>query len=231
MAVETFRPPTAAEILPRQSSQRTHNVYVALQKEIILGRLAPEATLLELDLASRFQCSQGTIREALMRLNEEGLVRRYPNRGTEVSSCRPEDAIALIAVRREVECSHLERVLTNRDPALLSDLWNELNAMRNAARDGDEYLLSVHDRAFHGRLFAAADLPLVQPILTRCLIHNHRFKILNSEPSRELEETAERHLPILEAVRARDIDTLRAVLDHHILTIVDFGPDLTGKTS
>lgn len=230
MAVESFSRPTAAEVVPRQSSQRTHNVYVALQKEIILGHLAPETSLLELDLASRFQCSQGTIREALMRLNEEGLVRRYPNRGTDVACCRAEDARALIAVRRELECGHLERVMSGRDGALLPDLGNELNAMRNAARDGDEYLLSVHDRAFHGRLFAAADLPLVQPILTRCLIHNHRFKILNSQPSRELEETAERHQPILEALRVHDIEKLRTVLEHHILTIVDFGPDLTGET-
>ena len=99
--------------------------------------------------------------------------------------------------------------------------------MRNAARDMDEYRLSVHDRAFHTTLFATADLPLVVPILTRCLIHNHRFKILNSQPNRALEETAERHVPIIEALRERDLEHLHAVLGHHISTIVDFGPDLT----
>ena len=69
--------------------------------------------------------------------------------------------------------------------------------------------------------------PLVVPILTRCLIHNHRFKILNSQPNRALEETAERHVPIIEALRERDLEHLHAVLGHHISTIVDFGPDLT----
>ncbi len=227
MAVESFSHSSVTDLVPRQSSRRSHAVYVALQKEIVLGQLAPEATVLELNLAQRFQCSQGTVREALMQLNEEGLVRRLPHRGTHVAACRSDDACALIAIRRGIECDYLERVVERADAALDADLSAHLNAMRNAARDGDEYLLSVHDRSFHCRLFEAADLPVVTPMLTRCLIHNHRFKILNSQPNRALPETADRHVPIVDAVRARDVETLRGVLGHHISTIVDLGPDLT----
>tara|TARA_R110002167_G_scaffold44741_4_gene134484 strand:- start:298 stop:996 length:699 start_codon:yes stop_codon:yes gene_type:complete len=227
MAVETFSTPSITSLLPRQSSRRSHNVYVALQKEIVLGQLAPDAVLLELEIAERFNCSQGTIREALMQLNEEGLVKRLPHRGTHVAACRSADARVLIALRRDIECNYLERVLERADADLNADLRDDLNAMRNAARDGDEYLLSVHDRAFHTRLFAAADLPVITPILLRCLIHNHRYKILNSQPSRALDETAERHAPILAALEARDLEKLQKLLSHHISTIVDFGPDLT----
>ncbi|MGP9789537.1 GntR family transcriptional regulator [Roseinatronobacter sp. NSM] len=228
MAVESFSIPTVTDLVARQSSRRSHAVFVALQKEIVLGVLPPEQALTELDLAQRFQCSQGTVREALMQLNEEGLVKRLPNRGTHVAPCHADDARALLGVRRAVECDHLDRVVARADDRLRVDLGDFLNAMRNAARDGDEYLLSVYDRAFHARLFDTADLPLVAPILTRCLIHNHRFKILNSRPNRALEETAERHVPILAALDARDVAQLRNVLAHHIATIVDFGPDLTG---
>lgn len=227
MAVESFSAPSITNLLPRQSSRRSHNVYVALQKEIVLGQLEPEAVLLELEIAERFQCSQGTIREALMQLSEEGLVKRLPHRGTHVAACRSADARALIAIRRDIECEYLERVLERAGPELHADLHNYLNAMRNAARDGDEYLLSVHDRAFHTRLFAVADLPVITPILLRCLIHNHRYKILNSQTSRALEETAERHAPILAALEAQDLMLLQKILSHHISTIVDFGPDLT----
>ncbi|MGF1624897.1 MAG: GntR family transcriptional regulator, partial [Alphaproteobacteria bacterium] len=44
-----------------------------LQREIVLGTLPPGTPLLELELAERFGCSQGTIREALLLLQEEGL--------------------------------------------------------------------------------------------------------------------------------------------------------------
>lgn len=229
MAVETFSKSPVTDLVPRQSSRRSHALYVALQKEIILGKLAPELALTELDLAQRFGCSQGTVREALMQLNEEGLVKRQAHRGTHVAACRADDARALLAIRREVECGYLERVLQHADAGLQSDLHDLLNAMRNAARDGDEYLLSVHDRSFHTRLFEAADLPLVTPILTRCLLHNHRYKILNSQPNRGLEETAERHVQILDALAGQDVAALGAVLEHHITTIVDFGPTLTDE--
>ena len=224
MAVETFN--LVTDFAPRQTSRRSHAVYTAMQRQIVLGEVAPEQTLTELDLAERFECSQGTIREALMRLNEEGLVNRQPNRGTVVAPCREDDARALLRLRREVECSYLDRVLERSGADLTDDLHGHLNAMRNAARDKDEHELSVHDRAFHSRLFAAADLPLLLPILTRCLIHNHRYKILRSEPNRALIETAERHVPIIDAVRDSDLDGLRDLLGHHIATIVDLGPDL-----
>jgi len=227
MAVESFGTPSVVDLVPRQSSRRSHAVYVALQQEIVLGALPPEQSLTELELAKRFGCSQSTVREALLQLNEEGLVVRLAHRGTHVAPCKSDDARALLTIRREVECSYLERVVERASAELLSVLREQLNAMRNAARDKDEYLLSVHDRAFHMALFQTADLPLVEPILARCLIHNHRFKILNSTPNRALEETAERHVPIIEALAAADVPTLRNLLGHHISTIVDFGPDLT----
>lgn len=228
MAVESFATGSVSELIPRQSSRRSHAVFVALQKDIVLGELAPEGALTELDLAQRFQCSQGTVREALMRLNEEGLVKRLPHRGTLVSPCRADDAQALLSIRHSVECGYLARVLERADAGLRADLGEMLNAMRNAARDADEYRLSVYDRAFHIRLFETADLPLITPILARCLIHNHRYKILNSQPNRALEETAERHVPIIAALDARDLDELRRLLAHHIATIVDFDPAIPG---
>ncbi len=223
MAVESF----SAIQPPRRGNRRSEALFDALEQEIVLGRLAPEQALTEMDLAARFDCSQGTVREALMRLAEEGLVNRQPNRGTHVAACYADDARALLRIRREIECSYLGRVVARADAALERDLRAGLDAMRNAARTGDEYALSVQDRAFHARLFAAADLPLVAPMLTRCLIHNHRYKILNSQPNRALAATAERHVPILDALIARDEPALRELLAHHIATIVDFGPDLS----
>lgn len=225
MAVESF---SAAQT--RRTARRSEAVFDALEQDIVLGRLRPEAALTEMELAARFDCSQGTVREALMRLAEEGLVKRLPNRGTHVAPCLADDARALLNIRREIECGYLGRVVAGADAALETDLRGALNAMRNAARDGDEYRLSEMDRLFHARLFRAANLPLVAPMLTRCLIHNHRFKILNSQPNRALMATAERHVPIVDALEARDEAALRDLLSHHIATIVDFGPDLTGAS-
>ena len=227
MAVETFSTPfPETDHFLRPSNRRSHAVYVSLQRDIVLGTLAPGRVLTEMDLAQRFQCSQGTVREALIRLSNEGLVNRQPHRGTLVAPCASDDAFALIAVRRHLECDYVSRIVERSGADLISALVAQLEAMRTAAAQDDEYRLSVHDRAFHTALFEAADLPLLVPLLERCLIHNHRFKISSLDPNRSLQETAERHVPIIEAVEAEDARHMRDVLDHHIATIVDVDAEL-----
>lgn len=210
------------------ASRRSFLIYTRLQREIVLGMLAPGSTLLELELASRFEVSQGTVREALLRLQEEGLVHRQPHRGTTVSDCRAEDAEELIRLRHDIECRGVVRAIS-RGGAALADLMRvHLGAMQAAAEAGDEYLLSVHDRAFHSDLFARADLPPVQPVLARALVHAHRYKILHPDQNRDLRDTANRHLAIVAALEAQDPTAAAEALSHHIITIVDFGPNILG---
>jgi len=215
------RPRTA-----RPTGRRSQAVFAALQKDILLGTLRPHDVLLELDLAHRFDCSQSTVREALLRLQEDGLVIRMSQRGTVVADCNGEDARELLRIRHDIECRGVMRAMAGYDSGLRDALCAELDAMREAAAAADEFGLSVHDRTFHLTLFHAAALPAVQPILSRCLLHNHRYKIANSEPNRALDETAERHMAIIEALDGGDAETARAALSHHIATIVDFGPSI-----
>ncbi len=231
MAVESFENFGYSQLLPKPPKRRSSVLFEKLQREIVLGALSPKQTLTEMELAGRFNCSQGTVREALMQLSEVGLVQRQPNNGTFVSPCEITDAQALLHIRSEIECRFLDRVIANADASLDRDLHDLLNAMRNAARDSDEYMLSVCDRAFHLRLFQVADLPLVAPMLARCLIHNHRFKILNSTGPRDLDATAERHMPIVRAVSDRDASRLTELLSHHIATIVDIGPVISSTAT
>ncbi|TPF76817.1 GntR family transcriptional regulator [Brucella gallinifaecis] len=209
----------------RRSTPRSQAIFESLERDLILGILRPNSTLLELDLADHFGCSQSTVREALLQLQEQGLVERTPHRGTNVADCRIEDARVLLKIRRDIECSSIDRILKRYDTRVRQALVAEIEHMLRAAKDNDEYMLSMHDRQFHLTLFNTAQLPSVVPILTRCLIHNHRFKIMNSQPNRALLETAERHFPILESLDKGDPKALYSVLSHHIATIVDFGAD------
>ncbi|MGY9049899.1 hypothetical protein P775_23445 [Puniceibacterium antarcticum] len=226
MAVENFLKSTTPVAGRAVASRRSFAIYTKLQREIVLGMLAPRSTLLELELANRFEVSQGTVREALLLLQEEGLVHRQAHRGTTVADCRAEDAEELIRLRHDIECRGVRRAIVRNGAALADALRGHLEAMQAAADADDEYLLSVHDRAFHSDLFAQADLPPVQPVLARALVHAHRYKILHPDQSRDLKETANRHLAIMAALEAEDADKAADALSHHITTIVDFGPSI-----
>ena len=214
LAQEAVRPGKSAE------------VFDGLKRMIMLGEVGPGVALLELELAQRFLCSQGTVREALLALQEEGLVHRQPHRGTRVADCTEDEAVEMFRLRHGIETRGVVRVLRRPDPALLPDLKGLIEGMEARARAGDEYGQTELDRAFHRRLFRAAGLPAVEPLLHRCILHNHRFKITRSGEKRDLLATARRHRTIVEALEARDEAALVAAIGHHIETIVDFGPSL-----
>lgn len=215
----------------KEKPAKSTAAFSALKREIMLGLIPAGAALTELDLAAHFGCSQGTVREALLQLQEEGLVLRKGHRGTQVSECTEAEAIEMFKVRLQIECSGIVRALGNPSRTLVADLKDLLAEMIGAAKADDELELAVHDREFHRRIFHDAGLPALDPILHRCLIHNHRFKILRSSAPRNLLATAERHGSIIEAIETQDIARAREALHQHIATIVEFGPDVFVESS
>ncbi|UHS58716.1 MULTISPECIES: GntR family transcriptional regulator [Agrobacterium] len=198
----------------------------ALKRDIMLGNLTAGTGLTELELAAHFQCSQGTVREALLQLQEEGLVRRQGHRGTQVSECTADEAIEMFRLRTHIECSGLPRTMRSANKALILDLNVMLDEMLTAADDDDELQLAAIDRDFHRRILESASLPALDPILHRCLVHNHRFKISQSRMERDLKATALRHRSIIDAIESGDVANAITAMRHHIATIVDFGPDV-----
>ncbi|MET3649016.1 GntR family transcriptional regulator [Phyllobacterium ifriqiyense] len=201
-------------------------VFMSLKRDIMLGELIAGEPLTELDLAARFQCSQGKVREALLQLQEEGLVRRQGHRGTQVSACTVDEAVEMFRVRQQIECNGIVRALRYKSRTLISDLRGLASDMVEAAKVDDELQLAAFDRDFHRRIFRDADLPALDPILHRCLVHNHRFKISRSMGSRDLMATALRHRAIIETIEQCDVSAASQALHHHIATIVDFGPTI-----
>lgn len=217
-------PPPSARTVARPA--RSAATFDALKRDIMLGVLPAGAALTELDLAAQFSCSQGTIREALLQLQEEGLVRRQGHRGTQVSVCTEAEAVEMFRVRQQIECNGIIRALQAPSRMLVGDLKALFAKMLEAASAGDELELASFDRDFHRRIFRDAQLPALDPILHRCLVHNHRFKISRSTTPRDLTATAKRHSVIIEAIEGGDVARASEALRHHIATIVDLGPNV-----
>ena len=203
-----------------------HDVLQALKREIMLGELSAGEMLGELALAARFGCSQGKVREALLGLQDEGLVQRQGYRGTQVSSCTAEEAVEMFRIRQQIECRGIRKVVLAPRERLVAELRGLVEAMVASAKAEDELELAAIDRTFHERIFADASLAALEPILHRCLIHNHRFKISRSGARRDFLRTALRHAPIVDLIEDGDAEAAERALFHHIATIVDFGPEV-----
>ena len=159
----------------------------------MLAELPAGQQLVELEVAKALNCSQSTVREVLMRLQEDGLIVRQGYRGTVVSSASSAEGQESLDIRARIEsrAAHLSIAIFSAPG--IEVLCGLVRRMELAADKGDEYGLFELDLEFHQSVYAAANLPALLPILERCSHCSHRFKISQSSTRRTLLETAGRH--------------------------------------
>jgi DNA-binding GntR family transcriptional regulator len=196
-------------------------IYATVKRRIVLNELRPGMVLTELGLAADLACSQGPVREALMRLQEDGLVLRNGYRGTVVTPLVPEEAEEILALRRRIEVRAARPAAEAVDSKTLDRLAAFKLRMSEAARADDEYELIELDTAFHLEIFRLAGLRALEQILVRCILHSHRQKLWEPRHRRPLAETAARHDILFDLLAARDGKGLAAALGEHIDTIVE----------
>lgn len=187
----------------------------------MLNELAPGTVLTELGLAAGLGCSQAAVREALLRLEGEGLVLRSGRQGTTVTGLEAEEAAEILDLRRRIETRNARRAARRAGAGDIAGLEEVLARMHAAAAAGDLWGVTEHDIAFHLALFRAGGLHAMEPILARCVLHSARFKLWAPWHGRPLAETAARHIPILAALRAGDGAALARELAAHLDTIVE----------
>jgi len=175
-------------------------------KDILLHRIAsgdlkPGERLVETRIAAELGTSQAPVREALRDLELLRMVESEPFRGARVRAFGDDELIEVYPVRAVLE------ELAAREATRLLDgdvtlLEREVEAMRAAARRGDINALVHHDIAFHRVMVESAG----NTVLEQCwksLGVEGRITISLYGTYVEPEDAAERHVPILEAIRSR----------------------------
>ncbi|MBM0228848.1 MULTISPECIES: GntR family transcriptional regulator [Micromonospora] len=125
-------------------------------KRAILEQVYPGGSLIsEGEIAEAAGVSRTPVREALLRLEAEGLVALYPKRGALIRPVSAREIADVIEARRLVELHAAERVWPRR-AELKGDLARWLTEMRQAHAAGDVTALMAADRAFHATVVEAA---------------------------------------------------------------------------
>lgn len=195
-------------------------VHRALKREIMLGVLPPGQPLVELDVANTMNCSQGTVREALLRLQQEGLIVRNGYRGSMASPLSEIEAPVMLDLREQLEVEGVRRSAGRVGRDDIARLGGLVDAMERAAVSGDAYAVFEFDLEFHLALFRCAGMPTLEPVLVRTSLYNHRIKMAGGGVAPAmLPETARRHRAIVAALAAGDVGAVESVLRHHIRNV------------
>lgn len=189
-----------------------------IRKLILSGEYPPGMRLVELELAAQTNTSQGSVREALQRLERDNLVLRRGRMGTFVTEVSRKDIYEIFLIRRVVEEAAVRRVARTINADQLEELRSLLEGMRKAAREGDAVALVENDKAFHERICAWAEHPTLLRTWTLQFAQLERYLVLyDTLHFADLEEVAEFHVPILEALAAHDPERAATAMERNVM--------------
>lgn len=210
--------------MPKISGKKSDLVYVALKRSILLREIEPHQVLPEQSLAGQFGCSQGTIREALLRLADDGLVVRSGYRGTHVTETTLAEAAQMVAVRLSIERAAARALAVKSGAFDRNKIVGILEEMGQAHKSRDLYTTGELDRAFHCAIVQAAGMELLAPILLRCALHIHRFTHGSVEVPRDfLAETGVRavHDALFEKIVSGTPDQAEQAASDHLADVLE----------
>lgn len=198
--------------------QRSNTVYAELRRALMLGEYPLIERLGEVKLAEQFRASRTPVREALMRLESEGLVHRRPEGGFYPSSPNLADIRDLYELRRIIELGTLGRAVelgVKPDGEMVTGLRDEWAAMLTTTPEPEPDFVLL-DEDFHIGLAAASGNDAVARHLH---LVNERIRVVRMQDFLDVERitsTITQHLAILDALMAGDDERALKLLASHL---------------
>ena len=190
--------------------------YEELREALISLALAPGTVLARGALAARLGVSQTPVREALIRLQAEGLVEVVPHSATRVSLIDLDHAREAQFLRLSIELEIARRLARAPSPALAADLRAGLARMRALLEGGDQAGFAAADEAFHTALYAAAGVPGLRDLVTVRSAHLDRLRRLHLPAPGKAEAVMRDHETLADAILAGDPAWAEAQLRAHL---------------
>ena len=189
--------------------------YDYIRERIFTGELAPDQRLTLASLAELTGLSNMPVREAVLRLEKDGLIVSTPHRDMRVAPLRAEDAGPLFQVRAALEGLAASLACDRADTAL-TDTLRALNAAFAAAKHaGQHSTMGDVNWQFHRRILAAADNPELTKLLDGVWAKCQRFRLgYRLIPGRSAATITE-HDDIIAAFIRRDAEAARVAMTAH----------------
>jgi len=195
-------------------------VYERLRTAIIRADLQPGEKLVELDIAAQMGTSQGPVREALQRLERDGLVERQARSATYVTDVSTDEMYELFSIRSTIEGFAIRRTAQRISPAQCADLDALVQKMAQAGSQKDMISLAEYDMQFHRLIVEWSGSAGLLRAWTPLSSQIQRF-IVQSHPVHypDFVEVGTRHQPIVAALRRGDAEEAAQAVQANIMLI------------
>jgi len=212
--------------IPARSQQAATQVYEQLRDMILSLKLAPGAALSRADLQRQFGLSSTPVRDALMRLDEAGLVDVFPQSGTLVSLIDVPLARQAQFLRRAIEQEAVRVLAEDPDGELIEKLRAVIREQTALAKAKSLELFNDADLAFHRLLYEAAGIPDLWLLVRHRSGHIDRIRRLHLPIGGKAAQIVRDHTAIVNAIERGKPDVAQSELRGHLSRSLAFTAEL-----
>lgn len=202
------------KVAPARRRGLAEEVADRIRAAVFAGSYAPGAQLREVELSQALDVSRGPVREALLRLEREGLVRSAWHRGTTVTALSLRDVAELDSLRGALERLAVQQVVAHASEEDLAAIEQVAERMERAE---DEHTMVRCDIAFHDAVYAAARHGRLREAWEAIRSQVHLFLLTRIGVSAEdyLSHIPGEHRELAAALRARDAEAALELFATH----------------
>ena len=190
--------------------------YETLKHAIITGEIPAGVRIVETEYANKLHISRTPLREALRKLERDGLVEYVIRRGVVVRAFTIEDVEEIYTIRNALEMITLPAIIKNASPRDIQSMREKLQQMDSLMAENNIEQLSAMARSFHDQVTAISGLKRILRVIQGQDEYIHRFSALSIAKDKRRSEAHQEHYQIVEMIENRDLPGLEAVMRKHI---------------
>ena len=191
-------------------------VFNTLRRAILRGELVPGQRLMEIQLAEKMGVSRTPVREAIRKLELEGLVVMIPRKGAEVAHISGKNLRDVLEVRRALEELAGELACARMSTEELKLLEQANHRFAAVLGSDDITMLAQADEEFHGLIYQATENDRLVQMVNHLREQMYRYRIEHIKDKSQRKLLVQEHQEIIRALAARDVEAARRAIRSHI---------------
>lgn len=209
----------AAETQLNPTQPVNQQIYRILRRDIVHCLIAPGTPLSEKDVSVRFDVSRQPVREAFIKLAENGLIQIRPQRGSYVNKISMQQVRNGCFVRQAIECAVARRAATMINDSQSYQLEQNLHQQRIAIDRKQLNDFFQLDDDFHQKLAQIADCQLAWDTIENIKATMDRVRYMSLDHVSPPEKLLSQHLDIFAALEKKDVEGVDQAMTRHLQEI------------
>ncbi len=191
-------------------------IFNTLREAIIMGELKPGQRLMEVHLADKMGVSRTPVREAIRKLELEGLVNMIPRKGAHVAGLSAKDIIDVLEIRASLDALATALAAVRIKDNELKELCNVQKQFIAYAQKGNLQGTIKKDVEFHDIIYKASGNEKLIQIANNLREQVYRFRVIYLKDYRSSGDVMKEHAKIIEAITSKNPEDARSAAELHI---------------